>query len=81
MLGESHSLANEFPEHSELIAKLVASDETFAADTKKYNGLDDEIRALELKNAPIDDEAMHQLKHDRAELKDSLYQRLLKANG
>lgn len=40
---------------------------------------DEEIRKLELSNSPIDDEAMHQLKHERSELKDSLYQRILNA--
>lgn len=79
MLGENHSLLNEFPKSKETIATLVSSDEIFAADTKKYNDLDEEIRKLELSNSPIDDEAMHQLKHERSELKDSLYQRILNA--
>ncbi|MCL1096860.1 YdcH family protein [Shewanella gelidii] len=77
MLGENHSLVNEFPKYQDLIAKLSADDEKFAADTRRYNALDEEIRNLELDGAPIDDEAMHQLKHDRAELKDILYQRLI----
>ncbi|MEM6883523.1 MAG: YdcH family protein [Verrucomicrobiota bacterium] len=76
MLGEDHSLLNEFPEHKERIHQLVADDSNFAQDTKRYNELDKEIRVLELRDAPIDDAEMHQLKHDRAELKDSLYQRL-----
>jgi uncharacterized protein YdcH (DUF465 family) len=79
MLGEDHSLAKDFPDYQETIAHLSASDETFAADTRRYNALDKEIRELELKGAPIDDESMHQLKHDRSVLKDSLYQRLLAA--
>ncbi|WP_220718656.1 YdcH family protein [Agarivorans litoreus] len=76
MLGEDHSLAKEFPELLDKITALTGSDEKFAADTKRYNALDKEIRVLELRGGPIDDEAMHQLKHDRAELKDSLYLRL-----
>ena len=76
MLGENHSLRHEFPEHLDTIKSLAASDEAFAADMKKYDQLDKEIRELELNAAPIDDEAMHQLKHDRAVLKDSLYARL-----
>ncbi|WP_375748498.1 YdcH family protein [Vibrio sp. HN007] len=79
MLGENHSLLNEFPEHKDLIAQLISGDENFAKDTKTYDGLDAEIRELELNGAPVDDETMHKMKHDRAELKDSLYQRLLKA--
>jgi uncharacterized protein YdcH (DUF465 family) len=78
MLGENHSLVNDFPQHQELIAKLIENDPTFASDNKKYTVLDKEIRTLELNGAPIDDEAMHKLKHDRSVLKDALYQRLVK---
>ena len=79
MLGENHSLANEFPEYQDILARHTESDEVFAKDTKHYNALDKEIRVLELNDAPIDDETMHQLKHERALLKDSLYQRLVDA--
>ncbi|MBW8183056.1 YdcH family protein [Shewanella nanhaiensis] len=74
MLGEDHSLIHEFPEYKDVIVKLSQSNDTFANSVKQYNALDKEIRELELNGAPIDDEAMHQLKHDRAVLKDSLYQ-------
>ena len=80
MLGENHSLVNEFPEHQDTIARLAQSDEAFAKDTKRYNDLDKEIRELELNGTPIDDDAMHELKNERAELKDSLFQRLVDAN-
>ena len=76
MLGEDHSLLHEFPEYQAVITKLCQSDSAFTKDAKHYDALDKEIRELELNGAPIDDEAMHQLKHDRAELKDSLYKRL-----
>ncbi|QLE86564.1 DUF465 domain-containing protein [Shewanella sp. Scap07] len=76
MLGEDHSLLHEFPEFSDKIATKINTDSGFASDTKQYNALDKEIRELELNSNPIDDEAMHKLKHDRAVLKDSLYQRL-----
>lgn len=74
MLGEDHSLIHEFPEYKDVIVKLAQSNDTFANSVKQYNALDKEIRELELNGAPIDDEAMHKLKHDRAVLKDSLYQ-------
>jgi len=77
MLGENHSLVNEFPEYKDSIARLSKSDEVFAKNTKHYDALDKEIREHELNDAPIDDEAMHQLKHERAVLKDALYQRLV----
>lgn len=77
MLGENHSLLNEFPEHQSTIEKLLESDEVFSKKCKLYNALDEQIRDLELKNSPIDDQSMQQLKHQRYELKDVLYQRLL----
>ena len=77
MLGENHSLINEFPKYQDIISRLMKIDEVFAKDTKRYNDLDREIRELELNGTPIDDEAMHQLKNERAELKDALYQRLI----
>ncbi|GAA58284.1 hypothetical protein P20652_0135 [Pseudoalteromonas sp. BSi20652] len=79
MLGEKHSLTNDFPEHLNSITKLSESDTEFAKQADKYDKLDKEIRSLELKDAPIGDEQMHQLKHDRSELKDWLYNCLLQA--
>ena len=79
MLGENHSLLNDFPEHKDKIDGLKNSDSDFADQAKRYHELDEQIRKLELRDSPIGDEAMHQLKQDRAELKDSLYQRVLKA--
>ncbi len=81
MLGESHSLLSEFPEFKILINKLNQNDAQFSKMAKHYDDLDTEIRQLELDNAPIGDDAMHKLKHDRAELKDKLYQYLLKAKS
>jgi uncharacterized protein YdcH (DUF465 family) len=79
MLGEVHSLVNEFPQHKETIVELNASDEAFASDHSDYNSLDKEIRILELNGSPVDDSTMNLLKHRRSELKDSLYARLVKA--
>ncbi|MBR9866612.1 MAG: DUF465 domain-containing protein [Oceanospirillales bacterium] len=78
MLGEEHSLAHDFPDYEELIAELIQSDERFAKDNHYYQSLDKQIRVLELNNSPIDDLEMHKLKHERTELKDSLYQRLVR---
>ncbi|MFA0345665.1 DUF465 domain-containing protein [Vibrio sp. F13] len=76
MLGENHSLVHEFPEMKDKIAELAKTDDGFAADMKTYDNLDKEIRKLELKDSPIDDGSMHQLKHDRSVLKDALHARL-----
>ena len=80
MLGEDHSLSVEFPEYKDAISELVGSDEVFAADAKRYDAVDAEIRSLEERGAPIDDDAMHALKNERASLKDSLYSRLTGAS-
>ncbi len=77
MLGEEHSLVQDFPDYADVIAQLNETDERFAKENRYYQSLDKQIRVLELKSSPIDDLSMHQLKQERAELKDSLYQRLL----
>ena len=77
MVGENHSLINDFPEHKDLITALSESNEVFSKTNKEYNALDDEIRNFELDGTPIGDDRMHELKQKRASLKDSLYQILL----
>ncbi len=76
MLGEKHSLVHDFPNFKDVISQLTKTDYQFAEDTSRYDALDKEIRVLEVNNAPIDDDAMHQLKHHRAALKDTLYERI-----
>ncbi len=79
MLGENHSLAHEFPEHLDTINELSQSDEAFSSSASHYNALDKEIRTLELRGGPIDDQSMNQLKLERAGLKDMLHQRIMRA--
>ncbi|ELI0632452.1 YdcH family protein [Vibrio harveyi] len=79
MLGENHSLTHEFPEHLDTITQLTANDSAFAENAKNYNTLDKEIRELELRGNPIDDHEMNTLKHNRAELKDWLYLKIMSA--
>jgi len=76
MLGENHSLLNEFPEFAALIKELTSSNQLFAERAKQYNELDDKIRKLELANSPIGDSEMQKMKHDRSQLKDVLYKTL-----
>ncbi|UJX25129.1 YdcH family protein [Pseudoalteromonas sp. CF6-2] len=73
MLGEKHSLLNEFPEFNELIHNLAKSDAHFKNTMQRYDDMDKEIRELELNSSPIDDSEMHEKKHQRAALKDKLY--------
>jgi len=77
MLGEDHSLLNEFPEFKELIKELTLSDESFASSANQYDTLDVKIRNLELKDSPISDSEMHKMKHDRSQLKDLLFKKLM----
>lgn len=77
MLGEDHSLLAEFPEFKATINSLFQNDEEFAKDATLYDELDASIRGLELDGSPISDSDMHQKKHDRAVLKDSLYKKLI----
>lgn len=81
MLGEKHSLLNDFPSLKNTIEVLLKNDASFAEENKRYNALDKEIRELELQDDPISDEAMHQLKHNRAVLKDDLYQKVIAAKN
>lgn len=76
MLGEDHSLLKEFPEYKDTILALARSEEAFAEKMKEYDALDKEVRKLELRDSPISDEELHLMKHNRAEMKDMLYQRL-----
>lgn len=78
MLGEDHSLLHDFPEYKDTIVQLTKQDNAFAEKALQYHKIDKEIRELELNSAPIDDDAMHNLKHDRAVLKDTLYITLTK---
>lgn len=77
MLGENHSLTHEFPEHLDTITQLTANDADFAENAKNYNTLDKEIREFELQGNPIDDHQMNTLKHNRSELKDWLYSKIM----
>ncbi len=79
MLGENHSITNEFPDHLDTISQLAESDSSFAENVRNYNALDKEIRVLELQGSPIDDREMNALKHNRAELKDWLHSRIMGA--
>lgn len=79
MLGERHDLHHEFPEHAELIHKLLGSNQEFATLYKEYDDLDAEILDLEQRGEPVTDEVFEALKVKRVQLKDQLYA-ILQAN-
>ncbi len=77
----SHQLQTEFPQYKDLIAELKVNDLKFAANLKRYTELDREIEGLEKRDAPIADSQLVEMKQQRAQLKDELYQCLLKNAG
>ena len=76
MLNENHALIFDFPEFKQDIVSLNYTDPTFQTLSKQYHLLDYDIRQLEIVGSPTDDEHMHQLKVQRANLKDVLFQQL-----
>lgn len=73
MLGENHSIHHEFPEHHDLIDRLMNEDMHFKKLADEYNKLDKDIRTLEVNRAPIEDLTFEQMKKRRIQLKDELY--------
>jgi len=73
MLGENHSIHHEFPEHHDLIDKLMNEDIHFKKLAYEYNQLDKEIRTIEMNGAPIEDLTFEQMKKRRIQLKDEVY--------
>ncbi len=73
MLGESHDLLHEFPEHAQRIADLRESDGEFRALMEEYHWLDAQVRNLEERDQPVADDHMDALKRRRVQLKDRLY--------
>lgn len=77
----SHQLQTEFPQYKDLIGDLRVNDPKFAENLKRYTELDREIEGLEKRDAPIADSQLVEMKQQRAQLKDELYQCLLKKGG
>jgi len=77
MLGENHSIHHEFPEHHDLVDRLMTEDVGFKTMVDEYNSLDKEIRVFELHGAPIDDLTFEKMKKRRIQLKDKVYNILL----
>lgn len=80
MLGEVHSLKNDFPEMTKKIEELTEKNVDFEKKSARYNEIDKKIRTLELNKSPIDDIEMIKLKQKRSKMKDLLYNQLKKAS-
>jgi uncharacterized protein YdcH (DUF465 family) len=73
MLGESHQLLHEFPEHAQKIADLRANSDVFHNLMDEYDWLDSHIRNLEEVHIPVSDFHIEEMKKRRLHLKDKLY--------
>lgn len=76
MLNENHAMIIDFPELKKDIVQLTHRDPLFKQKSQQYHELDYKIRQLEISGSPTDDQHMHQLKLERAKLKDLLYWQL-----
>jgi len=81
MLGESHELKDEFPEHAELISELRDSDSEFARLFDEYNEVNAEVIRTEQGIENHEDLYTEQLKKKRIALKDQLYSMLMRSQG
>ena len=79
MLGEHHSLVQEFPEYKDKIHELKISDPEFAKLFEKYDDIDKEIYRIEMQIENTSDEYIENLKIRRVQLKDQLYTMLQRA--
>ncbi|USD36853.1 YdcH family protein [Ferrimonas sp. SCSIO 43195] len=81
MLGESHSLLDEFPDYKDRIHTLKHQDDEFASMAREYHNLDHRIRGLEMNDVPTSDTEFNRMKSRRVELKDQLYNRIINGSG
>jgi len=69
-----------FPEYRDLISRLKTEDEHFARLFHRHNELDQQIINMETGVLPANDVSIENLKKEKLQLKDSLYQLLRKAS-
>ena len=70
---DHHDLHHEFPEHAETIHTLKLGSLHFSHLFEEYNALTAEIEELEIKDSPVADTALEDMKKLRLKLKDELY--------
>jgi len=68
-----------FPEYRDLISRLKTEDEHFARLFHRHNALDQQIANMEKGILPADAVSIENLKKEKLQIKDSLYQILRKA--
>lgn len=76
---DHHDLHHEFPEYAETIHALKMGNLHFVHLFDEYNGLTAKIEDLEIKDSPVADVELEDMKKLRLKLKDELYA-MLQAN-
>jgi hypothetical protein len=69
-----------FPEYRDLISRLKTEDDHFARLFHRHNELDQQIINMETGVLPANDVSIENLKKEKLQIKDSLYQILRKAS-
>ena len=78
MFGEKHDLIHELPEHKDRIHELKVSNEHFKKLFDEYHELDHEVLRMEEGIETPSDEVLEELKKKRLNLKDQLYQMIIR---
>ena len=70
---EKHFLLNEFPEFSDKIHELKATNDQFRHFYEEYDLIDHHVYRIENGTEPTTDEHLNELRLKRVQLKDILY--------
>lgn len=79
MSNTPHELAEEFPEHVQLMHDLRASDAHFAHICDAYHTANRAVHAAETNVRPTSDDHLTDLRKERMRLKDEIYARMTAA--
>lgn len=79
MYGEKHDLLHELPEYKDRIHELKTSDRHFANLFEKYHELDHQVKRIEEGIETPSDDFTEELKKERLQLKDELFNMLKSA--
>ena len=77
MQVDHHDLLCEFPDLADAITVLKADNPYFARSLAQYEGLTGRVEGLEVRDMPVGDFALEEMKKQRVRLKDELYHFLL----
>lgn len=75
-----HELAEEFPEHVDLMHKMREKDAHFAKLVDEYHELNRAVHRAETDLEPTDDLHMAELRKQRMSLKDQIWAKIQKVN-